>query len=72
MARESVSPAFLAVDDAHRGTHDKTGLTGGSDRFEEGSAGCDDVLDEAHGLPRVDNRLILYQFKDRLTRILPH
>ena len=46
LARESVRAALLAVDDAHRCTHDETGLAGGADRLEERAAGRDDVLDE--------------------------
>jgi len=54
LARQSVRSTLLPVDDAHRRAHDKTRLSSGVDRLEQRAAGRDDVLDEAHGLARLE------------------
>src|SRR4051794_4656221 len=72
LARESVRPALLAVDNAYRRTHDETGLTGSADRLEEGATGRDDVLDEAHGLARLERPLDAVGRPVLLRRVTDH
>src|SRR5438105_3210102 len=57
VARELVDAALLAVDHAHRRTADETRLAQGLDRRDQGSAGGDDVLDDAPLLALLEHAL---------------
>src|SRR5579864_1389982 len=54
---ESVGTALLAVDDAHRGLHLQARVAQRLDRLQQGAAGGDDVLDEAHRLALLERPL---------------
>src|SRR5690242_19504287 len=54
VARESVRPTLLAVDHTDCRTDDETCFANRLDRLDERSARGHDVLDEAHGLARLE------------------
>jgi membrane protein len=72
LARQRVGSALFPVDDAHRRAYDETGVTGCSDRLEEGSAGRDDVFDEAHRLAFFERPLDAVRRPILLRRVTDH
>ena len=54
-ARQSVGSALLAVEHADRDSALQAGFADGIEGLDDGSAGGDDVLYEAHALPRLED-----------------
>ena len=53
-ARQSVGSALLAVEHADRDSAFQAGFADGIERLDDGAAGGDDVLYEAHALARLE------------------